>query len=304
MEAGMTIDAEELQKLVTRLNDLTGRADTSKNEAETSATEVQSLANGALKEIDLDGSGSVDSAKWAALSPEIRQTRYDRLLRVVEAVGVLEDSDGPTDRNSIMFRDYLGNGWVVFLTLLALVGTMLTLFFIHQNFHQAIEGPAVQTSQQQVTPALGTAPAPEHQPPLEENVLLMVMLMGILGGFLHLTSSLAIYVGNRHLLRSWVIYYLLMPVEGAALAVALYLLLRVGVLSPSNPSQASTANLNFVGIYGFSVLAGIFSKQALEMLANVFNIVFAKVKAKDAVGAPSDNTAPAPAAAKQPASGD
>ncbi len=294
----MAIDADKLQTLVTRLSDLTERAGTNKSEAETNATEIQSLANGPLKEIDLDGSGKVDAAKWNALSPEVRRNRYERLLRVVEAVAVLEDSDGPADRNSIMFRGYLGNRWVVFLTLLALVGTILTLFFIHQNFQQAMQGPPVLA-------APGTPPATQNPAPLEENVLLMVMLMGILGGFLHLTSSLAIYVGNRHLLRSWVIYYLLMPVEGPALAVALYLLLRVGVLSPPSTGQASTANLNFVGIYGFSVLAGIFSKQALEMLADVFNIVFSKVKAKDAVGsAQPDNTAQTPASAKQAAAGD
>jgi hypothetical protein len=292
----MAIDANELQTLVTRLNDLTERAGSSKSQADTSATEVQSLANGALKEIDLDGSGKVDAAKWNALSTEAQRNRYERLLRVAEAVAVLEDSDGPGDQNSIMFRDYLGNRWVVFLTLLALAGTILTLIFIHQNFQQAMQGPPVLA-------APGTPPATQNPPPLEQNVLLMVMLMGILGGFLHLTSSLAIYVGNRHLLRSWVIYYLLMPVEGPALAVALYLLLRVGVLSPPSVGQASTANLNFVGIYGFSVLAGIFSKQALEMLANVFNIIFTKVKAKDAAsGAPADTTQ-APASAKSASAG-
>src|SRR5262249_25323302 len=122
----------------------------------------------------------------------------------------------------------------------------------------------------------GPSPSTTPLPPLERDILLMVMLMGALGGFLHLTSSLAIYVGNRDLLRSWVIYYLLMPVEGPALAVGLYLLIRVGVLSPAANNQ-STGNLNFIGIYGFSVLAGIFSKQALEMLGKVFSTIFSKV---------------------------
>ena len=111
----------------------------------------------------------------------------------------------------------------------------------------------------------------------------MVMLMGMLGGFLHLTSSLAKYVGNRNLLRSWVIYYLIMPVEGPALAVAIYLLFRVGVLNPSAANQNATDNLNWIGLYGFSVLAGIFSKQALEMLGNVFNTIFARVEGKDTI---------------------
>lgn len=131
----------------------------------------------------------------------------------------------------------------------------------------------------------------------------MVMLMGTLGGFLHLTSSLGKYVGNRQLLRSWVIYYLLMPAEGAALAVAFYLLLRVGILSPSSAGQDNaTGNLNFIGIYGFSVLAGLFSKQALEMLANVFSTVFAKVQGKDQTTGGTPSSAP-PAGKKPPAAG-
>jgi hypothetical protein len=112
-------------------------------------------------------------------------------------------------------------------------------------------------------------------------VLRMVVLMGCLGGFLHFTSSLAKYVGNRQLLRSWAFYYLLMPIEGAALAPVIYLLLRVGVLSPGTGGQGGTANLNLVGIYGFAALSGLFSKQAIDMLAQVFATIFTKIKSKD-----------------------
>ncbi len=125
--------------------------------------------------------------------------------------------------------------------------------------------------------------------PTEESVLFMVILMGALGGFLHLASSMANYVGNRELLRSWIIYYFLIPFQGAALAPVVYLLLRVGVLNPANtaPGAASpTDSLNLIGIYAFAALTGLFSKRAIEMLANVFDTIFKKETAKDSLEKP------------------
>jgi hypothetical protein len=130
-----------------------------------------------------------------------------------------------------------------------------------------------------------TVEAPCAQYPSEVNVLLMIMLMGSLGGFIHLSSSFAQFVGNRQLRRSWILYYIFMPLEGAALALLLYLLLRIGVLAgPASASSATscpTANLNFVGLYAFAGLTGLFTKQAIEMLADVFSTIFKKVQAKD-----------------------
>jgi hypothetical protein len=122
--------------------------------------------------------------------------------------------------------------------------------------------------------------------PSEGDVLFMVMLLGALGGFLRLASSLANYVGNRQFLKSWIIYYFLTPIQGAALAPVVYLLLRVGVLNPANPAQGSTSpadSLNLIGIYAFAVLTGLFSKQAIETLADVFSTIFKKAETKDAL---------------------
>jgi hypothetical protein len=127
----------------------------------------------------------------------------------------------------------------------------------------------------------------ENKPvgPSEGDVLFMVMLLGALGGFLRLASSLANYVGNRQLLKSWIIYYLLTPIQGAALAPLVYLLLRVGVLNPATTTGSSspTTSLNLIGIYAFAGLTGLFSKQAMEMLADVFSTIFKKSETKDAL---------------------
>jgi hypothetical protein len=127
------------------------------------------------------------------------------------------------------------------------------------------------------------APIPGR--PTEQAVLWMVILLGALGGFLHLASSMANFVGNRQLLRSWIIYYILIPFQGAALAPLIYLLLRVGVLNPANTTASGrpTESLNLIGIYAFAALTGLFSKQAIEMMADVFSTIFKKVSAKDSL---------------------
>jgi len=130
--------------------------------------------------------------------------------------------------------------------------------------------------------------------PTEQAVLWMVILMGALGGFLRLASSMANYVGERQLLRSWVIYYILTPLQGAALAPLVYLLLRVGVLSPANATVNGrpTESLNLIGIYAFAALTGLFSKQAIEMMADVFSTIFKKVSAKDSLEKSKSDAAP------------
>jgi hypothetical protein len=146
-----------------------------------------------------------------------------------------------------------------------------------------------------VSPATATVSSPSDQNKedkkeipgkvTEQAVLWMVILLGALGGFLYLASSMATYVGNRQLLRSWIIYYILVPFQGAALAPVIYLLLRVGVLNPANPTASGRPmeSLNLVGIYAFAALTGLFSKQAIEMMADVFATIFKKVSAKDSL---------------------
>jgi hypothetical protein len=118
----------------------------------------------------------------------------------------------------------------------------------------------------------------------------MIIYMGALGSLIHFATSLAKYVGNRKLYRSWIVYYLLMPLEGASLAPIIYLLLRVGILSPASANDGGTQNLNLVAIYAFAGLTGLFSKQAIEMLAEVFGTIFKKVQAKDPLQ--QENTPP------------
>ncbi|HMS83571.1 MAG TPA: hypothetical protein PKD12_07975 [Nitrospira sp.] len=122
----------------------------------------------------------------------------------------------------------------------------------------------------------------------ERTVLRMVILLGALGGSLHLVLSLVMYIGNGQLKRRWLPYYLSLPIAGAALAPIVYMLLRVGILTPSGiaNSPSGTASLNLVGIYAFSTLTGMFAKTATDKLSEVFSTIFrtAEQPAKDKIG--------------------
>lgn len=110
----------------------------------------------------------------------------------------------------------------------------------------------------------------------EQTVLSMVILLGALGGSLHMTGSFGKFVGNRQLLRSWVPYYFFIPFVGAILASIVYMLLRVGLLSPTGSAGdgSGLADLNLIGLYAFAALSGMFAKTATEKLGEVFNTIF------------------------------
>jgi|GEM_PF-1683048 len=110
----------------------------------------------------------------------------------------------------------------------------------------------------------------------EETVLFMVVMLGALGGSLHMTGSFGKFVGNRQLLRSWVPYYFFMPFVGAILGSIVYMLVRIGFVTPTGAAGdgSGLADLNLIGIYAFAALSGLFSKTATEKLGEVFNTIF------------------------------
>jgi hypothetical protein len=128
--------------------------------------------------------------------------------------------------------------------------------------------------------------------------LLVVILLGAIGSFLHAAVSFGDYVGNRRLGSSWVWWYLLRLFVGASLAVLFYFAIRGGFFA----ATTTTSDVNPYGIAALAGLVGLFSKQATDKLRELFDTLF-KVEAgygDSARGDNIDNPAPTLAAARPP----
>lgn len=99
----------------------------------------------------------------------------------------------------------------------------------------------------------------------ELTFLLIVIFSGIIGAFVQSLSSIAIHQSRKDLGAEWSIWYLTRPFVGAALALALYFLLRGGFLGlGTDPSS-----INVYGIAGLSGISGMFTNQATQKLRDV-----------------------------------
>ncbi|PJG53196.1 hypothetical protein CVM73_21375 [Bradyrhizobium forestalis] len=120
----------------------------------------------------------------------------------------------------------------------------------------------------------------------DKQMLFTVMVAGALGSLTHTMTSFGDYVGNRQLSTNWLWFMILRVPIGMTLAVLFYFIVRGGLLLPtlsappaggSAPTN-STLQLNPYGMAAFAALAGMFSKQATDKLAAVFDAVFAMTK--------------------------
>lgn len=102
----------------------------------------------------------------------------------------------------------------------------------------------------------------------------MVILTGALGGLLHSIRSVFWYVGNRELVTSWVLMYLLLPFSSALVGFAFYLVIRGGFF-PQAPAEQSSP----IGFAALSLMVGLFSSQAVLKLKDVFETLFVRPKA-------------------------
>lgn len=98
------------------------------------------------------------------------------------------------------------------------------------------------------------------------RLALVAMSAGALGAFVHSATSFVSYLGNRRLIRSWTAWYILRPFIGMALAIMFYLLMRAGFVAPGAHSDA----INPFGIAGVAALAGMFAKESIDKLKEVF----------------------------------
>ena len=117
----------------------------------------------------------------------------------------------------------------------------------------------------------------------DKQMLFTVMVAGALGSLIHTMTSFGDYVGNREISTNWLWFFALRIPIGITLAVLFYCIVRGGLLLPTlqgtqAQQQLDTLHLNPYGIAAFGALAGMFSKQATDKLAAVFDAVFSTKK--------------------------
>jgi hypothetical protein len=115
----------------------------------------------------------------------------------------------------------------------------------------------------------------------ELDLLLLVLLAGFLGSFLHMAQSFSEYVGNRAIKKSWAWWYCFRPFIGAGLAVVFYAAIRGGFMAIATGSNAKASELNPFGLVAIGALVGMFSKAATMKLGEVFETLFKTEKAKE-----------------------
>ena len=103
------------------------------------------------------------------------------------------------------------------------------------------------------------------------NLLLAVVAAGVVGSLVHGMASLTSYRGNRRLYASWGLWYVMRPIGGAAMAILFYLGIRGGLLVMSTGETTSVDPYAMMLVAG---LAGMFSKQAGDKMAEVFDSLF------------------------------
>lgn len=118
-----------------------------------------------------------------------------------------------------------------------------------------------------------------------------MILAGGLGGTVHAIRSLYWYIGNRELKFSWIPMYIMLPVNGATIAVIFHLIILGGFVK--NVDQ------NWSALVGVAALVGLFSQQAALKMKDVANALFTRPGAGEdnkpqGSGAPPPNSNSSP----------
>jgi hypothetical protein len=114
----------------------------------------------------------------------------------------------------------------------------------------------------------------------DTDLLWLVLLGGALGSFLHSARSFADFVGNKQIKGSWGWWYFLHPFMGSTLALIFYMAVRGGFLAVTG-GTTKASDLNPYGVASMAAFVGMFSKQATEKLADVFNTLFKSDQSKN-----------------------
>jgi hypothetical protein len=106
--------------------------------------------------------------------------------------------------------------------------------------------------------------------PIQLRIILLVLLGGALGSYIHMATSYSYYIGFNKFDMDFLWWYLLRIPIGAVLALIFLTLIQGGMFTASGTGSETQP----VTLIGLSALVGMFSRQATEKLKEVFDIVF------------------------------
>jgi hypothetical protein len=108
------------------------------------------------------------------------------------------------------------------------------------------------------------------------RLFILVLLAGALGGCFHALRSFWMFVGNRNLKQSWALMYIILPINGAALAFIFFIVISAGSGFFAEPKGSNSC----FWIIGIAALVGLFSQEAAEKLKKVATAFFTDVPPK------------------------
>lgn len=145
-----------------------------------------------------------------------------------------------------------------------LKGKLQTVFLVDDKDMNV--GQVYQTSERVDTTFVLT---PAQLPVPNRDFVILVAAMGALGACLHGMTSLAIHLGKKNFGAEWTLWYMYRPFVGGVLALIFHLIIAGGFMP-----QVNTGSGGFYGMIGLAGLIGLFSKQALNTLSKVFDVIF------------------------------
>lgn len=117
-----------------------------------------------------------------------------------------------------------------------------------------------------VTEVWDKAPGIAESPASERTGIGLVCMLGAIGGLVRWMDKL---FENQN--KSPGLDSLLWPLESAALSLIVILIFRAGVVSSSAAERSKV--VNWVGLYAFAGLTGLFAHEAVQKLGEIFSLL-------------------------------
>lgn len=147
-------------------------------------------------------------------------------------------------------------------------------FQVYDSLHTANTKVADSTNTAELDSLISKIGANSAEIPDAKTMIIIIMLVGSLGASLHGLVSLSEYAGNKSFDVSWSSWYVVRPFVGGILSLLFYFVVRGGFLT--NAADFDTGE--FYTLVAMSSLVGLFSKQALYKLSDIFDVIFRSVR--------------------------